>query len=46
MMNSHYQDTFNLDKEPAQVRDAYGRGSFGSGCLMARRLVEQGCHLR
>ena len=24
------------------VRDAYGRGSFGSGCLMARRLVEQG----
>ncbi len=42
MMNSHYQDAFNLDKEKAEVRDAYGRGSFGSGCLMARRLVEQG----
>ena len=42
MMNSRYQDTFNLDHEPAAVRDAYGRGSFGSGCLMARRLVEQG----
>jgi hypothetical protein len=42
MMNSHYQDAFNLDREPAKVRDAYGRGSFGSGCLMARRLVEQG----
>jgi hypothetical protein len=42
MMNSRYQDTFSLDKEPAAVRDAYGRGSFGSGCLMARRLVEKG----
>ena len=42
MMNSQYQDAFNLDREPAAVRDAYGRGSFGSGCLMARRLVEQG----
>ena len=37
-----HQDAFNLDDEPAAVRDAYGRGSFGSGCLMARRLVEQG----
>ncbi len=42
MMNSTYQDAFNLSKESDEVRDAYGRGSFGSGCLMARRLVEQG----
>jgi hypothetical protein len=42
MMNSRYTDAFSLDKEPANVRDAYGRGSFGSGCLMARRLVEKG----
>ena len=42
MMNSRYQDSFNLEREPADVRDAYGRGSFGSGCLMARRLVERG----
>jgi hypothetical protein len=42
MMNSRYQDSFNLDRESAKVRDAYGRGSFGSGCLMARRLVEKG----
>jgi hypothetical protein len=42
MMNSRYQDAFNLDRESDKVRDAYGRGSFGSGCLMARRLVEQG----
>jgi hypothetical protein len=42
MMNSQYQNCFNLDGEPDGVRDAYGRGSFGSGCLMARRLVQQG----
>ena len=33
---------FNLDEEPAAVRDAYGRNRFGQGCLLARRLVEQG----
>ncbi len=42
MMTSAHQDSFNLDREPADVRDRYGRGSFGSGCLMARRLVERG----
>lgn len=42
MMNSHRKDAFNLGAEPDKVRDAYGRNSFGSGCLMARRLVEQG----
>jgi hypothetical protein len=33
---------FNLDAEPAALREAYGRSSFGQGCLMARRLVEAG----
>jgi hypothetical protein len=42
MMNSKYKDIFNLKNESAAVREAYGHGSFGSGCLMARRLVEQG----
>ncbi len=42
MMNSRYTDAFKVDKEPAAVRDAYGRSSFGQGCLMARRLVEAG----
>jgi len=42
MMNSTYTKAFKLDDEPAAVRDAYGRGSFGSGCLMARKLVEAG----
>lgn len=42
MMNSRYTQAFRLDDENARVRDAYGRGSFGSGCLMARKLVEAG----
>ncbi len=42
MMTSKYGRAFKLDDEPAPVRDAYGRGTFGSACLMARRLVEQG----
>jgi hypothetical protein len=33
---------FDLDAEPAAVRDAYGRTLFGQGCLLARRLVERG----
>jgi hypothetical protein len=42
MMKSRYMQAFNLNDEPAAVREAYGKSSFGSGCLMARRLVEQG----
>lgn len=34
--------TFDLAKEPDKLRDAYGRTTFGQGCLLARRLVEQG----
>jgi len=33
---------FDLDREPAKVREAYGRSPFGQGCLMARRLIEAG----
>ena len=35
-------ETFDLEREPALLRDAYGRTNFGQGCLLARRLVEQG----
>ena len=42
MMNSQYTNALSLKDEPAAVRDAYGRNSFGSGCLMARKLVEAG----
>ena len=33
---------FDLSKEKAALRDKYGRGLFGQGCLLARRLVERG----
>lgn len=33
---------FDLSQEPNEVREAYGRGTFGQGCLLARRLVERG----
>jgi hypothetical protein len=33
---------FDPGSEPAAVRDAYGRNSFGQSCLLARRLAEAG----
>jgi hypothetical protein len=33
---------FDLEEEPAKLRDDYGRNQFGQGCLLARRLVERG----
>ena len=42
LINSPYTEAFNLSGEPMGLRDAYGMNSFGSGCLMARRLVEAG----
>jgi hypothetical protein len=42
MMRSDAAGAFDLSDEPATVRDAYGRGRFGQGCLMARRLIERG----
>ena len=33
---------FDLDGEPTTLREAYGPSKFGQGCLLARRLVEQG----
>jgi arylsulfatase A-like enzyme len=41
-MNSDAAKAFDLSNEPTEVREAYGRGLFGQGCLMARRLIEQG----
>ena len=32
---------FDLSREDAKLRDEYGRGLFGQGCLLARRLVER-----
>ena len=33
---------FDLSEEATEIRDQYGRNTFGQSCLMARRLVEQG----
>jgi Protein of unknown function (DUF1501) len=33
---------FDLNQEKPELRDAYGRSTFGQACLMARRLVEVG----
>ena len=33
---------FDLSQEKDEVRDRYGRNTFGQSCLMARRLVEKG----
>jgi hypothetical protein len=33
---------FDLSQEKAELRDRYGRNTFGQSCLMARRLVEKG----
>ena len=35
-------EAFDLSQEPDALRQAYGRGAFGQGCLLARRLVERG----
>jgi hypothetical protein len=42
LMKSSARTAFDLHQEPDRVRDAYGRNLFGQGCLLARRLVEQG----
>ncbi len=36
---------FDLAREPARLRDRYGRHPFGQGLLLARRLVEAGTTL-
>jgi hypothetical protein len=42
LMRTSAAKAFDLDEEPAKLRDAYGRNLFGQGCLLARRLVERG----
>jgi hypothetical protein len=42
LMNAEQRRAFDLSQEADGLRERYGRGSFGQGCLMARRLVETG----
>jgi len=36
------KEVFDLSKEKTELRDKYGRHTFGQDCLVARRLVEAG----
>jgi uncharacterized protein (DUF1501 family) len=42
LLNSPQAEAFDLSREPAKVYDAYNTSRFGQGCLLARRLVENG----
>jgi hypothetical protein len=42
MMKSAAVGAFRLEDENDRLRDAYGRNPFGQGCLLARRLIENG----
>jgi hypothetical protein len=42
MMRSAKMKAFDLSEEPAATVASYGDSDFGKGCLLARRLVENG----
>jgi hypothetical protein len=42
LTSSAAQAAFQIDAEPAAVRDRYGRTPQGQTCLLARRLIEAG----
>jgi hypothetical protein len=42
MMFGDAKKLFDLSKEKDEIRQSYGRNTFGQSCLMARRLVEHG----
>ena len=42
IVSGRAREAFELSKEPDEIRDLYGRNTFGQSCLLARRLVEAG----
>jgi uncharacterized protein (DUF1501 family) len=42
ILSPEAQAAFEIEQEPAKLRDEYGRTTFGQSCLLARRLVERG----
>jgi uncharacterized protein (DUF1501 family) len=42
LLSGKAREAFNLDAEKPELRDRYGRSTFGQSCLLARRLVEAG----
>ena len=45
LTSSAVRAAFDLEREPAALRDRYGRTMFGSSGLIARRLVEAGVRM-
>ena len=41
-MQIEASEAFDIDREPAHIREAYGKGDFANGCLLARRMAERG----
>jgi hypothetical protein len=42
VLSGRARDAFDLSKETNEMRERYGRNTFGQSCLLARRLVEAG----
>lgn len=42
LLKSPDLSAFDISKEEASVKEAYGTGRIGQGCLLARRLIEKG----
>jgi uncharacterized protein DUF1501 len=42
IISGRAREAFDLSREPAKIREMYGRNTFGQSCLLARRLVEAG----
>ncbi len=42
ILSGRAREAFDLTKESDELRDKYGRHTFGQGCLLARRLIEAG----
>lgn len=45
LLGSRARAAFDLEQEPAALRERYGRTGWGQQCLLARRLVEAGVDL-
>jgi hypothetical protein len=45
LRSSKARQAFDLEREPARLRDRYGRHKFGQSVLLARRLAEAGVTL-
>ena len=42
ILSPQARTAFDIEQEPTELRDRYGRTTFGQSCLLARRLVEAG----